>query len=46
MSKKIKSTTNSMAPTEKDMVKLGEEMKQMDTNSEVIEKGLVPDPIQ
>ncbi|WP_419874736.1 hypothetical protein [Candidatus Pristimantibacillus sp. PTI5] len=42
----IEKTTNSMAPTEDEMFKLGEDMEKMDTNAEVIEKGLVPDPAQ
>jgi hypothetical protein len=35
-----------MAPSEQEMIKLGEEMKHMKTNSEVIESGMIPDPIQ
>lgn len=46
MKDELKSTTNSMAPTEKEMIKLGEDMEQMETNAEVIENGLIPDPIQ
>ncbi|CAM4412676.1 hypothetical protein FHS16_001029 [Paenibacillus endophyticus] len=42
----LDATTNSMAPTEEEMIKLGEDMENMDTNAEVIEKGLVPDPAQ
>lgn len=38
--------TNSMAPTEEEMVKLGEDMKQMKTNAEIIENGMIPDPAQ
>ncbi|WP_171056411.1 hypothetical protein [Paenibacillus sinopodophylli] len=46
MKAELETTTNSMAPTSEEMIKLGEEMKNMDTNAEVIEKGLVPDPAQ
>ncbi|WP_161601394.1 hypothetical protein [Paenibacillus luteus] len=46
MKEELKITTNSMAPTEQEMIKLGEDMEKMDTNAEVIEKGLIPDPVQ
>ncbi|WP_162341540.1 hypothetical protein [Paenibacillus paridis] len=46
MKEELKTTTNSMAPTEQEMIKLGEDMEKMDTNAEVIEKGLIPDPVQ
>jgi gas vesicle protein len=39
-------TINSMVQNEDEMVKLGEEMKYMDTNTQVKNKGMVPDPIQ
>ncbi|REK71256.1 YtxH domain-containing protein [Paenibacillus paeoniae] len=42
----VKADVNSMAPTEEDMVKLGKEMDQMPTNSEVESKGRTPDPAQ
>lgn len=41
-----KTTLNSMAPTEEEMIKLGADMEQMKTNAEVIESGMIPDPIQ
>ena len=41
-----KTTINTMAPTEAEMIKLGADMEQMDTNAEVIESGMIPDPIQ
>ncbi|KRE44946.1 hypothetical protein [Paenibacillus sp. Soil522] len=44
--KATKTTINSMAPTEEEMIKLGADMEQMETNAEVIESGMVPDPIQ
>ncbi|MBH5319959.1 YtxH domain-containing protein [Paenibacillus sp. GSMTC-2017] len=37
---------NSMAPKEKDMVKLGKEMDAMPTNTELVKMGLQPDPAQ
>ncbi|GKU76300.1 YtxH domain-containing protein [Paenibacillus sp. L3-i20] len=37
---------NSMAPREEDMVKLGKEMQAMPTNSEILKRGLAPDPAQ
>ena len=42
----LKETTNSMAPTEEEMIKLGEDMERMKTNAEVIENGMIPDPVQ
>lgn len=46
MKDELESTTNSMAPTEKEMIKLGEDMENMETNAQVIENGMVPDPVQ
>jgi hypothetical protein len=46
MEKELSETTNSMAPTEAEIVKLGKEMEQMKTNSELADTGLVPDPKQ
>jgi hypothetical protein len=46
MKTELEETTNSMAPTEEEMIKLGEDMEQMETNAEVIERGLIPDPAQ
>ena len=37
---------NTMAPNEEDMKQLGRDMKRMKTNSELEEKGIVPDPQQ
>jgi hypothetical protein len=46
-SKELSETTNgSMAPTEKEMKKLGDDMKKMKTNKELMEQDLVPDPMQ
>jgi gas vesicle protein len=42
----VKHTINSMAQNEHEMAKLGEEMKHMETNTQVIKSGMVPDPIQ
>lgn len=42
----VTQTINSMAQNEDEMVKLGEEMKHMETNTQVKESGMVPDPIQ
>ncbi|MGO4345337.1 hypothetical protein AB4Z45_07525 [Paenibacillus sp. MCAF9] len=42
----LESTTNSMAPTEEEMIKLGEDMENMETNAQVIENGMIPDPVQ
>lgn len=42
----VKADVNSMAPTEDDIIKLGKEMDQMPTNSEVKSKGRTPDPSQ
>jgi gas vesicle protein len=42
----VKQTMNSMAQNEDEMAKLGEEMKNMETNTQVAESGLIPDPIQ
>jgi gas vesicle protein len=39
-------TINSMAHNEHEMFKLGEEMKHMETNTQVKHRGMVPDPIQ
>jgi gas vesicle protein len=39
-------TINSMAQNEHEMAKLGKEMKHMETNSQVKNRGMVPDPIQ
>jgi hypothetical protein len=36
----------SMVQDEQDMKRLGNDMKQMKTNSEIKQDGLVPDPIQ
>ncbi|WP_424767403.1 hypothetical protein [Paenibacillus sp. sgz302251] len=46
MKEKLNNKTNSMAPTEKEMIKHGEDMDKMKTNTEIIEKGLIPDPKQ
>jgi hypothetical protein len=37
---------NSMAHNEHEMKKLGDSMKQMQTNTQVTKSGMVPDPIQ
>jgi gas vesicle protein len=42
----VNQTINSMAQNEQEMVRLGKEMKHMDTNSQVKDKGMIPDPIQ
>ncbi|MEK3883402.1 YtxH domain-containing protein [Paenibacillus sp. PL2-23] len=42
----VKSNMNSMAPTENDMKKLGKEMDEMPTDSELRNKGKVTDPAQ
>jgi hypothetical protein len=42
----VEDTHNSMAHTEAEMVALGKQMKHMKTGSELLEEGLVPDPIQ
>jgi gas vesicle protein len=42
----VNQTINSMAQNEQEMAKLGKEMKHMNTNTQVKEKGMVPDPIQ
>jgi gas vesicle protein len=42
----VNQTINSMAQNEQEMAKLGKEMKHMDTNSQVKDKGMIPDPIQ
>jgi gas vesicle protein len=42
----VKQTINSMAQNEDEMAKLGEEMKNMETNTQVAESGMIPDPIQ
>jgi gas vesicle protein len=42
----VNQTINSMAQNEQEMAKLGEEMKHMDTNTQVKNKGMIPDPIQ
>jgi gas vesicle protein len=39
-------TINSMAQNEQEMAKLGREMKHMQTNTQVKDSGMVPDPIQ
>ncbi|QGQ98281.1 YtxH domain-containing protein [Paenibacillus psychroresistens] len=39
-------TINSMAQNETEMAKLGREMKHMQTNTQVKDSGMVPDPIQ
>ncbi|MFD0698274.1 hypothetical protein ACFQZT_29800 [Paenibacillus sp. GCM10027628] len=44
--KLVEDTHNSMAPTEDEMIVLGKQMKHMKTGSELLEEGLVPDPIQ
>ncbi|WP_127587495.1 hypothetical protein [Paenibacillus koleovorans] len=36
----------SMAPNENEMKKLGEDMKRMKTNAELLEANLIPDPLQ
>ncbi len=46
MEKDLSRTTNSMAPTESEMVKLGKEMERMKTNAELADDGMVPDPKQ
>lgn len=46
MKDELAKTINSMAPTEEEINKLGEDMEKMDTNAEVIEKGFIPDPVQ
>ncbi|CAM4323705.1 hypothetical protein L1N85_21030 [Paenibacillus alkaliterrae] len=46
MKEELKETTNSMAPTVKEMVKLGKDMDKMKTNTEIIENGMIPDPKQ
>ncbi|MCA0756026.1 hypothetical protein KP806_13295 [Paenibacillus sp. N4] len=46
MDKELSETTNSMAPTEQDIVKLGKDMERMETNSEIARSGMVPDPKQ
>ncbi|WP_337098363.1 hypothetical protein [Paenibacillus sp. YIM B09110] len=44
---KVKSMPmNTMAPNEQEIIRLGLDMKHMKTNSEIMEEGLVPDPIQ
>jgi hypothetical protein len=40
------SNNSSMAQNEEEIKKLGKEMKQMKTNTQVLESGMVPDPIQ
>jgi gas vesicle protein len=42
----VRQTMNSMAQNEDEMAKLGEEMKNMETNTQVADSGLIPDPIQ
>lgn len=42
----VKSDINSMAPTERDLKKLGKEMDQMPTHTELRSRGQVPDPAQ
>jgi hypothetical protein len=37
---------NGMAQNEHEMKKLGDSMKEMPTNTEVAESGMIPDPIQ
>ncbi|MDQ0112097.1 hypothetical protein [Paenibacillus harenae] len=44
--KKKSAAMNSMAPNEREIIRLGMDMKHMKTNSEIMEEGLVPDPIQ
>lgn len=46
MDKELAQTTNSMAPTEKEIVKLGKDMDRMETNSEIARSGMIPDPKQ
>lgn len=46
MKTELEETTNSMAPTEEEMIKHGEDMEKMETNAEVVENGMIPDPIQ
>jgi hypothetical protein len=45
MKAELEQTMNTMAPTEEEMIKLGEDMEKMATNTEVIESGMIPDPI-
>jgi gas vesicle protein len=42
----VTQTINSMAQNEQEMAKLGQEMKHMQTNTQVKDSGMVPDPIQ
>jgi gas vesicle protein len=42
----VNQTINSMAQNEHEMAKLGKEMKYMETNTQIQNKGMVPDPIQ
>jgi hypothetical protein len=35
-----------MAPNEQEIKKLGNEMKNMKTNTELMDEGIIPDPIQ
>ncbi|MDF2722465.1 MAG: hypothetical protein K0Q59_2140 [Paenibacillus sp.] len=39
-------TNGSMAPNEQEIKKLGNEMKNMKTNTELMDEGIIPDPIQ
>gem|GEM_PF-2904398 len=39
-------TNGSMAPDIHEMKKLGNEMKQMKTNSQLLEANMIPDPLQ
>jgi hypothetical protein len=44
---KIEDVSNGrMATSEEEIWKLGKEMKHMKTNSELLDEGLIPDPVQ
>jgi hypothetical protein len=44
--KSVEDVPAGMAPDEDEMVKLGKQMKHLKTNSQLIEEGFIPDPIQ
>ena len=46
LQEELLATMNTMAPNERDMVKLGKELKNMKTNSQVMREGIIPDPMQ
>lgn len=46
LEQELQTKMNTMAPNEKEMIKLGKDMKNMKTNSEIIDEGIVPDPKQ